>query len=70
MPEELDDDEGGAAGEPVLQCALFARPRVGEIVELLNASAHSAELLAVWAKTPVGESLADTVFVVTARYEY
>lgn len=70
VPDDPDDEEDGSArGEPVLSCARSAPPAVSEIVELLNRSGGRPEQLAIWANTAVGETLADTAFVVTERYD-
>ncbi|MGQ0718844.1 MAG: hypothetical protein ACT4NP_16340 [Pseudonocardiales bacterium] len=69
---DLDDPEyedSTATGEAVLRCVLSAPPTASKIIELLNRSGGRPEQLAAWAKTPVGEPLADTNFVVTRRYE-
>jgi hypothetical protein len=46
-----------------------APPTGSEIVELLDRSGGRPEQLAAWAKTPVGELLAGTAFIVTERYD-
>ncbi|WP_433270841.1 hypothetical protein ACQPZF_10945 [Actinosynnema sp. CS-041913] len=69
VPDDPDDEYSGATGESVLRCVCSARPSADDIVELLNRSGGSSEQLAAWAKTPVGEALAGTAFVVTKRYE-
>ncbi len=64
------DDEGyptDSHGEPVIRCVLAERPNITDIVALLKL-ATSQEQLASWAQTPIGETLANTAFVVTKRY--
>ena len=51
-----------------LSCVCSVPPTIAEIVELLN-SRGRPEQLTEWAKTPVGEALAGTTFVVTERYD-
>lgn len=69
-PEDPEDEEcSSAAGEIVLRCTRPAPPTIDEIVELLNRSGGRSEQLAAWAKTPVGETLTSTAFVVTHRYD-
>lgn len=62
-------DSNSAKGEPLLDCGRAEPPSLAEIVGLLNASNGQTDVLADWAKTPVGEALAGTAFVVTKRYE-
>ncbi|MFC0548443.1 hypothetical protein [Kutzneria chonburiensis] len=69
VPDEPEEEYGSATGEPVLDCVRADPPALEEIVELLNRSDGQSEVLASWAKTPVGEPLAGTAFVVTKRYE-
>ncbi|WP_116043548.1 hypothetical protein [Amycolatopsis palatopharyngis] len=64
------DEEGyptDSHGEPVIRCVLAERPDATDIVALLKLTT-SQEQLAAWAQTPVGETLANTAFVVTKRY--
>ena len=63
------DDDSRASGEPVLVCARSAPPAADEIIELLDRSGGRQEQLAAWAKTPVGEALEGTSFVVTQRFD-
>ncbi|MEU5694495.1 hypothetical protein [Actinosynnema sp. NPDC020468] len=67
-PDDPDDEEAGATGEVFLRCARTTRPAVDEVVEVLDLGAGNAEQLAVWARTPVGEPLVGTAFVVTERF--
>lgn len=60
-------DEDGDTGEPILDCARSERPALPELVGLLNRG--EPDVLAAWAKTPVGDPLAGTAFVVTNRYK-
>ncbi|WP_258907792.1 hypothetical protein [Actinokineospora sp. UTMC 2448] len=69
VPDDPDEEYGGATGEPVLRCARSTPPTAAEIAELLNRSGGDPEQLAAWAKTAVGEPLDGTVFVVTERYD-
>ncbi|QUQ72522.1 hypothetical protein [Kutzneria sp. CA-103260] len=69
VPDDPEDEYGGATGEPVLDCVRAEPPTLSEIVELLNRSDGQSDVLAAWAKTAVGEVLAGTAFVVTKRYE-
>jgi hypothetical protein len=69
---EVDERDGEgypreSHGEPVVRCVLAERPNITDVVALLKL-ATSQEQLATWAQTPVGESLANTAFVVTKRY--
>ncbi|MFB9902859.1 hypothetical protein [Allokutzneria oryzae] len=68
---DLDDpdDLTSATGQTVVSCFRPAPPTVAEIVTLLNRSGGRSEQLAAWAKTPVGEALDGTDFVVTQRYD-
>ncbi|MFG1607589.1 hypothetical protein [Actinoplanes sp. NPDC049265] len=61
------DDEAGEteAGERVLSCRLPAAPSIEEINGFLDLCGAQPELLAIWAKTPVGETLSGTPFVVS-----
>jgi hypothetical protein len=56
-------------GESVLRCTHSTPPTAAEIVNLLNHSGGSQQQLPAWAKTPVGEALSRTTFVVTERYD-
>lgn len=56
-------------GESVLDCTRAEPSALTEIVELLNRSNGESDILAAWAKTPAGEALAGTAFVVTKRYD-
>jgi hypothetical protein len=67
VPDDPDDEFGDASSEPVLECSRSTPPGVDEIVNLLNLSAGSNDQLAAWTKTPIGEPLAGTSFVVTTR---
>lgn len=69
---EVDDDgeryPGESHGEPVVRCDLPQRPTVHDVVGLLDLCTNQ-ERLAAWSRTPAGQPLADTVFVVTKRYD-
>ena len=69
VSDDPGDEESDAVGTPVLRCTRATRPSAADIVELLNRSGGNAEQLIEWAKTPVGETLANTAFVVTSRYD-
>lgn len=69
VPDDPEDEDSRATGEPVLRCVRSAPPTAAEIVELLNRSGGRPEQLAAWVKTPVGEALTGTAFVVTERYD-
>lgn len=70
IPDDPDDEDVlDSTGEPILCCTRSTPPTVAEIVELLNRSGGRQEQLATWAKTPVGDTLAGTAFVVTERYD-
>jgi hypothetical protein len=68
--DEVDFDGQPAEehGEPVIRCVHPTRPTVADVVDLLDRGAGE-EQLAAWARTTVGESLSDTAFVVTERFE-
>ncbi|MEV0679391.1 hypothetical protein AB0I60_22995 [Actinosynnema sp. NPDC050436] len=68
VPDDPDDEDSGATGEPVLRCARDVHPSAAELADLLDRSAGRPEQVAEWALTPVGEPLAGTAFVVTKRY--
>ncbi|GAB3565963.1 hypothetical protein GCM10027445_12020 [Amycolatopsis endophytica] len=66
------DDEGyptDSHGEPVIRCVLTDRPSITDVVALLKL-ATSQEQLEIWTRTPVGETLANTAFAVTKRYNH
>ncbi|WP_131770564.1 hypothetical protein [Candidatus Protofrankia californiensis] len=63
-PED-EDGSGSYTGNPLLTGVQSAPPVASEIVDLLNLVAHQPGQLATWSKTPVGESLSGTNFVVT-----
>jgi len=71
IPDSKYSSEQGetATGEPVLDCVLTRPPTADEIVVFLKLCADQPELLTIWAKTPVGESLSGTEFVVTKRHD-
>lgn len=62
-------DEWSATGESQLSCTNAAPPAQADLVELLNLSGGQPELLTRWAKTPVGEALSGTAFIVTMRHD-
>lgn len=64
---ERDEHGSSASGEPILTCDVTSRPTAGDLTALLNAAAEHERRLADWSLTPVGQALANTSFVVTAR---
>ncbi|GAA3114119.1 hypothetical protein JOF29_003689 [Kribbella aluminosa] len=68
MPDDPDEEYGAASGDAILECRRPTSPHLEELVNLLNLSDGDNAQLAAWAATPVGEPLAGTTFVVTARY--
>ncbi len=68
VPDDPDEEYGAASGDSILNCRRSATPDLGELVNLLNLSGGDNAQLAAWAATPLGEPLAGTSFVVTARY--
>lgn len=66
-PDDPDDPDSDATGVTVLRCSLFAPPTAAAIVDLLERSGAATQL-AVWARTPVGEVLEGTDFMVTERF--
>ncbi|MEU8278394.1 hypothetical protein ACFYOK_35570 [Microbispora bryophytorum] len=69
IPDDPEDDDGSATGEPVLRCVRATPPTAPDLIEVLNLSCSRAQQLASWAETPVGEALDGTTFVVTHRYD-
>ncbi|MDX8031758.1 hypothetical protein SK803_16155 [Lentzea sp. BCCO 10_0856] len=67
-PNIPGNEDETATGETVLTCAI-PRPQVPEIVALFDLSGGNAERIAAWAKTPVGQPLHGTNFVVTQRLD-
>ncbi|WP_182907524.1 hypothetical protein [Microbispora sp. H13382] len=68
IPEDPEEEDGPATGEPVLRCVRAAPPKASELIEVLNLSQARAQL-ADWAVTPIGEALDGTTFMVTRRYD-
>jgi hypothetical protein len=66
-PDDPDDEYGDATGRSLLCCACPTPPTASEIAEVLSQGAGRPEQLTAWAKTPVGQTLAGTTFVVTER---
>ena len=62
-----DPDDADSTGKAVVICDLPQTPSVTDVVHVLNLSAAGASQHEAWAKTPVGERLAGTAFVVTSR---
>jgi hypothetical protein len=69
VPNSFDEDGevNGATSEPFLDAELASPPTVDEIADVLSLVRNQPELLASWAKIQVGDALAGTRFVVTAR---
>ncbi|SDN05349.1 hypothetical protein SAMN04489726_4663 [Allokutzneria albata] len=68
-PDTSEEETVSAHGETVLSCVRTESPTAAEIITLLNRSGGRSEQLSAWAKTPVGEALDGTDFVVTQRYD-
>ncbi len=67
-PDDPDDEDCSSfTGSSVLSCVCSTPPATSEIVELLSLVAQQPGQLATWSKTPIGEKLAGTNFVVTGR---
>jgi hypothetical protein len=65
----FDEEKGGSeSAAAVLSCALPAAPSVEQIADLLTTCSNEPQILSTWAKTPPGETLVGTPFVVTERY--
>jgi hypothetical protein len=69
IPDDPEDEDGSATGEPVLRCVRATPPTASELIEVLNLSCGRAQQLAGWAVTPIGDALDGTTFVVTGRYD-
>ncbi|AEV87169.1 hypothetical protein ACWT_6155 [Actinoplanes sp. SE50] len=63
------EDDGSATSENILDCHLDTPPAVDQIVALLNLCTDHPSLLTTWAKTPIGNSLAGTPYVVDERHD-
>jgi hypothetical protein len=68
VPDDPDEEYGGASSDAILTCGRSSSPDLDELVTLLNLSGGNDAQLATWAATPLGEPLAGTTFIVTARY--
>jgi hypothetical protein len=64
---DSDGEIEEAHGETVLECVLAERPTAGELANILTLAQSGPERMSAWAKTPVGEALAGTVFIVTSH---
>jgi hypothetical protein len=69
VPDDPEDEDGSATGEPILHCVRAIRPTASELIEVLNLGRKRVQQLADWAVTPVGEALDGTTFVVTSRFD-
>ncbi|MCE7002344.1 hypothetical protein LWC34_05790 [Kibdelosporangium philippinense] len=67
IPDNPEDEDSNATGEPILRCVRAESPAAAEIAELLNRSGNN-EQLSKWMETPVGEPLDGTAFVVAQRW--
>jgi len=69
VADEYDSDGeiAEAHGETTVECALAVRPSAGELVSLLALAGRGPKQISMWAKTPVGDVLAGTAFLVTSR---
>jgi hypothetical protein len=56
-----------AHGEMFLECVLAERPAEGALASLLTLAGSGPEQISAWAKTPVGDALTGTAFIVTSR---
>ncbi|MGW0485379.1 hypothetical protein [Nonomuraea sp. NPDC003214] len=70
VPDNPEDEDGSATGEPILHCVRATPPTASELIEVLNLGRKRVQQLADWAVTPVGEALDGTTFVVTTRYDH
>lgn len=68
VPDNPEEEYGGASSKVILTCRRSSTPRLDELVNLLNVSGGNNTQIATWAATPLGQPLAGTTFVVTARY--
>jgi hypothetical protein len=68
VPDDPDEEYGAASSDALLMCRRPSPPDLDELVTLLNLSGGNNAQLATWAATPLGEPLAGTTFIVTARY--
>jgi hypothetical protein len=69
VPDEYDSDGeiAEARGDMVLECVLVERPTAGQLTSLLTLAERELAQMPAWAKTPVGDALAGTAFIVTSR---
>ncbi|OQD51870.1 hypothetical protein BM536_037575 [Streptomyces phaeoluteigriseus] len=68
-PDEEYGEHSSATGSTVIGCALPTAPDADTVAHLLKSVEEKPLLLAQWAKTPVGATLAGTTVVVTQRYD-
>lgn len=66
---DSDGEITSSHGEPLVVCALGARPGASELISLLALAEGGPEQMSAWAMTPVGDALAGTAFIVTSRDE-
>ncbi|BEL12814.1 hypothetical protein Q0Z83_110050 [Actinoplanes sichuanensis] len=71
IPDNDDYDENGgtATNEHILDCHLTKPPTPEQIVDFLKLCTNQPDILTTWAKTPTGELLAGTRFVVAERHD-
>ncbi|MEV6986500.1 hypothetical protein AB0M95_35300 [Sphaerisporangium sp. NPDC051017] len=68
IPDDPQDEDGSATGEPLLDCDRATPPTASELIEVLDLSSGRGQQFADWAATPLGEALDGTTFLVTSRY--
>jgi hypothetical protein len=64
---DSDGEATSAEGKTVLECIPAERPTAAELDSLLTLAESGPGQVSAWAKTPVGDALAGTVFIVTSR---
>jgi hypothetical protein len=64
---DSDGEAMSAEGDTVLECIPPERPTAGELDSLLTLAESDPGQMSAWAKTPVGDALAGTAFIVTSR---
>ena len=69
IPDDPEDEDGPATGEPILHCVRETPPPASDLIEVLDLGRKRVQQLADWAVTPIGEALDGTTFVVTSRYD-
>jgi hypothetical protein len=70
IPDEDDSDEDGetASNDNILDCHLPKPPTADQTVDFRKMCTKRSDLLTSWSTTPVGETLANTTFVVAVRH--